>query len=132
MKIAHKRKVQSKLHKRIKATAPKSAPTTEVKKAAKPAKVAKPVETKVEAVATAAPKAATVATDIALTPKQQTVFDVVCQNPEGINSKNIGLAAGQEESKAAAWATGGLKKLVEENLVVREQLAGNKVIYKAA
>lgn len=127
MKIAHKRKVQSKLHKRIKATAPK----TEVKKAAKPAKVAKPVEKKVEAVVAAAPKAA-VATDIALTPKQQTVFDIVCQNPEGINSKDIGLAAGQEEAKAAAWATGGLKKLVEENLVVREQLAGNKVIYKAA
>lgn len=42
MKIAHKRKVQSKLHKRIKATAPK----TEVKKAAKPAKVTKPVEKK--------------------------------------------------------------------------------------
>lgn len=128
MKIAHKRKVQSKLHKRIKATAPK----TEVKKAAKPAKVAKPVEKKVEAVVAAAPKAVAVATDIALTPKQQTVFDIVCQNPEGINSKDIGLAAGQEEAKAAAWATGGLKKLVEENLVVREQLAGNKVSYKAA
>ncbi|MGR6833946.1 hypothetical protein [Aliivibrio wodanis] len=128
MKIAHKRKVQSKLHKRIKATAPK----TEVKKAAKPAKVAKPVEKKVEAVVAAAPKAVVVATDIALTPKQQTVFDIVCQNPEGINSKDIGLAAGQEEAKAAAWATGGLKKLVEENLVVREQLAGNKVSYKAA
>ncbi|RYU67610.1 hypothetical protein ERW51_11305 [Aliivibrio finisterrensis] len=127
MKIAHKRKVQSKLHKRIKATAPK----TEVKKAAKPAKVAKPVEKKVEAVVAAAPKAVTVATDIALTPKQQTVFDIVCQNPEGINSKEIGVKAGQEETKAAAWATGGLKKLVEENLVVREQLAGNKVIYKA-
>ncbi|MDD9194947.1 hypothetical protein PVK62_03750 [Aliivibrio sp. S3MY1] len=128
MKIAHKRKVQSKLHKRIKATAPK----TEVKKAAKPAKVAKSVEKKVEAVVAAAPKAVAVATDIALTPKQQTVFDIVCQNPEGINSKDIGLAAGQEEAKAAAWATGGLKKLVEENLVVREQLAGNKVSYKAA
>ncbi|MGR6861667.1 hypothetical protein ACU5EH_15875 [Aliivibrio salmonicida] len=128
MKIAHKRKVQSKLHKRIKATAPK----TEAKKAVKPAKVAKPVEKKVEAVVAAAPKAAAVATDIALTPKQQTVFDIVCQNPEGINSKEIGVAAGQEEAKAAAWATGGLKKLVEENLVVREQLAGNKVIYKAA
>ena len=128
MKIAHKRKVQSKLHKRIKATAPK----TEVKKAAKPVKVAKPVEKKVEAVVAAAPKAVAVATDIALTPKQQTVFDIVCQNPKGINSKEIGVAAGQEEAKAAAWATGGLKKLVEENLVVREQLAGNKVSYKAA
>ena len=128
MKIAHKRKVQSKLHKRIKATAPK----TEVKKAAKPAKVAKPVEKKVEAVVAAVPKAVAVVTDIALTPKQQTVFDIVCQNPEGINSKEIGVAAGQEEAKAAAWATGGLKKLVEENLVVREQLAGNKVSYKAA
>ena len=127
MKIAHKRKVQSKLHKRIKATTPK----TEVKKAVKPAKVAKPVEKKVEAVV-AAPTVAAVATDIALTPKQKAVFDIVCQNPEGINSKEIGVAAGQEEAKAATWATGGLKKLVEENLVVREQLAGNKVIYKAA
>ena len=127
MKIAHKRKVQSKLHKRIKATTPK----TEVKKAVKPAKVAKPVEKKVEAVV-AAPTVAAVATDIALTPKQKAVFDIVCQNPEGINSKEIGVAAGQEEAKAAAWATGGLKKLVEESLVVREQLAGNKVIYKAA
>jgi hypothetical protein len=127
MKIAHKRKVQSKLHKRIKATTPK----TEVKKAVKPAKVAKPVEKKVEAVV-AAPTVAAVATDIALTPKQKAVFDIVCQNPEGINSKEIGVAAGQEEAKAAAWATGGLKKLVEENLVVREQLAGNKVMYKAA
>ena len=127
MKIAHKRKVQSKLHKRIKATTPK----TEVKKAVKPAKVAKPVEKKVEAVV-AAPTVAAVATDIALTPKQKAVFDIVCQNPEGINSKEIGVAAGQEEAKAATWATGGLKKLVEENLVVREQLTGNKVIYKAA
>ncbi|MES1010525.1 MarR family transcriptional regulator, partial [Vibrio cholerae] len=41
------------------------------------------------------------------------------------------LAAGQEESKAASWATGALKKLLEVELVARESQAGNKVIYKA-
>ncbi len=95
MKIAHKRKVQSKLHKRIKAKV--TAPKTEVKKAAKPAKVAKPVEKKVEAVVAEAPKAA--ATDIALTPKQQTVFDIVCQNPEGINQKKLVLQLVKKKQK---------------------------------
>ncbi|NIY93064.1 MarR family transcriptional regulator, partial [Vibrio diazotrophicus] len=31
----------------------------------------------------------------------------------------------------AYWATGAKKKLLEEKLVVKEKLAGNKVIYKA-
>ncbi|POF57232.1 MarR family transcriptional regulator, partial [Vibrio vulnificus] len=71
-------------------------------------------------------------TEISLTPKQQQVLDIVAANAEGINPKSIGLAAGQEDAKAASWATGALKKLLEDNLVQKEQLAGNKVIYKLA
>lgn len=120
MRLAHKRNVQAKLQKRIKAI---------VAKLAAP-KTAKPV--------TAQPTAKTVtksvvkkAVDVALTPKQQQVLDIVARNAEGINPKSIGLVAGQEDTKAASWATGALKKLLEENLVAKEQLAGNKVIYKA-
>ena len=65
-----------------------------------------------------------------LTPKQKQVLEIVAENADGINSKGIGLAAGQEEAKAASWASTALKKLLEENLVAKEQLAGNKVIYK--
>ncbi|MDC5848549.1 MarR family transcriptional regulator [Vibrio europaeus] len=123
MRLAHKRKVQLKLQKRIKATVA----NVEATKKAKPE-----VEKKV-AVKPAAEKvvAAAKTTDVALTPKQQQVLDIVVNNAEGINPKGIGLAAGQEDAKAASWATGALKKLLEENLVVKEQLAGNKVIYKA-
>tara|TARA_Y100001956_G_scaffold79291_1_gene92225 strand:- start:106 stop:492 length:387 start_codon:yes stop_codon:yes gene_type:complete len=122
MRLAHKRKVQMKLQKRIKATVANVAAT----KKAKPA-----VEKKV-AVEPAAEKVVVAkATDVALTPKQQQVLDIVVANAEGINPKGIGLEAGQEDAKAASWATGALKKLLEENLVVKEQLAGNKVIYKA-
>ena len=78
--------------------------------------------------AVAEKKVAAVKTDVALTPKQQQVLDIVVANAEGINPKGIGLAAGQEDTKAASWATGALKKLLEENLVQKEQLAGN---YKA-
>ncbi|HAS3028435.1 TPA: MarR family transcriptional regulator [Vibrio parahaemolyticus] len=112
MRLAHKRKVQMKLQKRIKAT---------VANLAAAPKTAKPV----------AEKAAAKTVDVALTPKQQQVLDIVVANAEGINPKGIGLAAGQEDAKAASWATGALKKLLEENLVQKEQLAGNKVIYKA-
>ncbi|MGC9404188.1 hypothetical protein [Vibrio genomosp. F10] len=119
MRLAHKRKVQMKLQKRIKTTvatvkaAPKAKPVAEeAVKAPVKAVVAKTVE-------------------VALTPKQQQVLDIVVSNAEGINPKGIGLAAGQEEAKAASWATGALKKLLEENLVEKEQLAGNKVIYKS-
>ncbi|MEZ9233146.1 MarR family transcriptional regulator [Vibrio amylolyticus] len=118
MRLAHKRKVQMKLQKHIKAT------VANVKAAPK----AKPVPKK-EPVAEKAVAAKTV--DIALTPKQQQVLDIVVSNAEGINPKGIGLAAGQEEAKAASWATGALKKLLEENLVEKQQLAGNKVIYKS-
>ncbi|OIQ26591.1 MarR family transcriptional regulator [uncultured Vibrio sp.] len=118
MRLAHKRKVQMKLQKHIKAT------VATVKAAPK----AKPVAKK-QPVAEKAVAAKTV--DVALTPKQQQVLDIVVSNAEGINPKGIGLAAGQEEAKAASWATGALKKLLEENLVEKQQLAGNKVIYKS-
>ncbi|MCG9749999.1 MarR family transcriptional regulator [Vibrio brasiliensis] len=123
MRLAHKRKVQLKLQKRIKATVA----------SVKATKKAKPEVEKKVAVTPAAEKvvAAAKTTDVALTPKQQQVLDIVVSNAEGINPKGIGLAAGQEDAKAASWATGALKKLLEENLVVKEQLAGNKVIYKA-
>ncbi|WGY47072.1 MarR family transcriptional regulator [Vibrio sp. ABG19] len=127
MRLAHKRNVQAKLQKRIKAIAANlaSAPKT-----AKPA-TAKPVVEKKAAVKPVAQQvAAAKKVDVALTPKQQQVLDIVAANAEGINPKSIGLAAGQEDTKAASWATGALKKLLDENLVVKEQLSGNKVIYK--
>ncbi|HDM8171122.1 TPA: MarR family transcriptional regulator [Vibrio harveyi] len=133
MRLAHKRKVQMKLQKRIKATvanvvaAPKAAKPV-VEKAAAPSVAEKAVAEK----AVAEKKVAAAKTvEVALTPKQQQVLDIVVANAEGINPKGIGLAAGQEDTKAASWATGALKKLLEENLVQKEQLAGNKVIYKA-
>ncbi|MDB1123764.1 MarR family transcriptional regulator [Vibrio algarum] len=120
MRLAHKRKVQMKLQKRVKsvlsATAEKPVQKKIVKKDEAPAKKV------------AAPSASTT---VSLTPKQQQVLDIVLKNPEGINSKNIGLEAGQEAAKAASWATGALKKLLEENIVQKEQLEGNKVQYKA-
>jgi Fe2+ or Zn2+ uptake regulation protein len=116
MRLAHKRKVQAKLQKRVKATVANLSSAT---------KVAKPAVEKVVA------QAAAIKVDVELTPKQQQVLDIVAKNAEGINPKSIGLEAGQEDAKAASWATGALKKLLEENLVVKEQLAGNKVIYKA-
>ncbi|HHG3154914.1 TPA: MarR family transcriptional regulator [Vibrio parahaemolyticus] len=128
MRLAHKRKVQMKLQKRIKATvanlaaAPKTAKPVAEKAAVKPVVEKAVAEKKV---------AAAKNVDVALTPKQQQVLDIVVANAEGINPKGIGLAAGQEDAKAASWATGALKKLLEENLVQKEQLAGNKVIYKA-
>ncbi|MCV5836226.1 hypothetical protein OFN62_25120, partial [Escherichia coli] len=128
MRLAHKRKVQMKLQKRIKATvanlaaAPKTAKPVAEKAAVKPVVEKAVAEKKVAAAKTV---------DVALTPKQQQVLDIVVANAEGINPKGIGLAAGQEDAKAASWATGALKKLLEENLVQKEQLAGNKVIYKA-
>ncbi len=124
MKISHKRKVQLKLQKHIKAAKSIAAKTVAKEAPVKVAAVAKPV---VE------PKAETakIVSEISLTPKQQQVLDIVRQNAEGINPKGIGLAAGQEEAKAASWATSALKKLAEEGVVERVQLAGNKVMYKA-
>ncbi|MDN3679893.1 MarR family transcriptional regulator [Vibrio tapetis subsp. quintayensis] len=128
MRLAHKRKVQMKLQKHIKAAvanvaAPKATKPAANKIVAEKTVAATPAAKKVVAAATKA--------DVALTPKQQQVLDIVVSNAEGINPKGIGLVAGQEDAKAASWATGALKKLLEENLVAKEQLAGNKVIYKA-
>ncbi|WP_319537286.1 MarR family transcriptional regulator [uncultured Vibrio sp.] len=132
MRLAHKRKVQMKLQKRIKATV---ANIAAVQKAAKPVaeKAAASVTEKAVAEKVVAEKKVAVAktVEVALTPKQQHVLDIIVANADGINPKGIGLAAGQEDTKAASWATGALKKLLEENLVQKEQLAGNKVIYKA-
>ncbi|PMG90618.1 MarR family transcriptional regulator [Vibrio breoganii] len=125
MRLAHKRNVQMKLQKRIKTSTKTVASKTVTKAETKPAVVTETVEVKVENNAEAK------ASDIALTPKQQQVLDIVVANAEGINPKGIGLEAGQEEAKAASWATGALKKLLTENLVQRERLSGNKVIYKA-
>ncbi|EHZ2900943.1 MarR family transcriptional regulator [Vibrio vulnificus] len=130
MRLAHKRKVQMKLQKRIKAAVANLATASKtVKPAAEKTVLSKSVaEKKVVVTQVAAPSA--VKADIALTPKQQQVLDIVAANAEGINPKSIGLAAGQEDAKAASWATGALKKLLDDNLVKKEQLAGNKVLYK--
>ncbi|MBM4841958.1 MarR family transcriptional regulator [Vibrio parahaemolyticus] len=128
MRLAHKRKVQMKLQKRIKATV---ANLAAVPKTAKPVAEKAAVKPVVEKAVAEKKVAAAKTVDVALTPKQQQVLDIVVANAEGINPKGIGLAAGQEDAKAASWATGALKKLLEENLVQKEQLAGNKVIYKA-
>ncbi|CZF82092.1 hypothetical protein [Grimontia marina] len=124
MKISHKRKVQLKLQKHIKAAKSASAVVAKKEAPVRAFKAEKPVvEQKPEA-------PAKVVAEVSLTPKQQQVLDIVRQNAEGINPKGIGLAAGQEESKAASWATGALKKLAEEGAVERIQ-SGNKVLYKA-
>ncbi|GAD89565.1 hypothetical protein VHA01S_021_00600 [Vibrio halioticoli NBRC 102217] len=130
MRLAHKRNVQMKLQKRTKATASNTSSKPSIQSVEKRVVTAPVVEPKVEA---KIEKTADVEVPvIALTPKQQQVLDIVAANAEGINSKGIGLAAGQEEAKAAAWATGALKKLISESLVQKEQLSGNKVIYKPA
>lgn len=160
MRLSHKRNIQLKLKKTFaetKASANKAIKETKVaagkikkeaEKAADDVKVkadevrveadkvvtkTKTMAAKVEKVANAAYEAAVEASkDVKLTPKQQQVLDIVAANSDGISPKNIGLEAGQEDAKAASWATGGLKKLLEENLVVKEQIAGNKVLYKIA
>ncbi len=133
MRISHKRKVQLKLSKKLKVTDKANRP---VRTPAKAEKTASKVQVEAKApeavVEVAAPAADTTKSAVSLTPKQQQVLDIVLVNAEGINPKGIGLAAGQEDAKAASWATGALKKLVEEGLVERIQLAGNKVLYKAA
>lgn len=127
MRLAHKRKVQMKLQKRIKATvanlaaAPKTAKPVAEKAAVKPVVEKAVAEKKVAAAKTV---------DVALTPKQQQVLDIVVANAEGINPKGIGLAAGQEDAKAASWATGALKKLLEENLVQKSSWQVTKLSTK--
>ncbi|RQW63477.1 MarR family transcriptional regulator [Vibrio viridaestus] len=124
MRLAHKRKVQKKLQKRIQAMRVTLARSeSQVNSPVKSVVIAQPQ--KVESVSK------TVSKDVALTPKQQQVLDIVARFSDGINPKSIGLEAGQDDSKAASWATGALKKLLDENLVEKVQLAGNKVLYKS-
>ncbi|KUI99403.1 hypothetical protein [Vibrio sp. MEBiC08052] len=118
MRLAHKRNVQNKLQKRMKAFAVN--PTL------------KQPEMKTQTpVSSSQPKVAKIVNEN-LTPKQTQVLEIVTQHADGINPKSIGLEAGQEDTKAASWATGALKKLLEDNLVEKVQLAGNKVLYKRA
>lgn len=123
MRLAHKRKVQKKLQKRIQALRV-NLTRAESKEKTAPKSVAKQ-----PTIVESAPKA--ISKDVTLTPKQQQVFDIVARFADGINPKSIGLEAGQEEAKAGSWATGALKKLLEENLVEKVQISGNKVLYKA-
>ncbi len=123
MKISHKRKIQLKLQKRIKASVIKMTCLPEPIKAEKNKKISS-IETNEKIV----PK---VMAHISLTPKQQQVFDIINSAQDALNPKAIGIAAGQEEAKAAGWASGALKKLAEDGLVERIQI-GNKVNYKIA
>ena len=123
MKISHKRNIQRKLHKHN----PLFINTVSAVK--KVLEVKATVETIIEIPVVT--KVVVSKSVVVLTPKQQQVLDIVVSNIDGLNPKGIGLQAGQDDAKAAAWATGALKKLTEEGLVERIQLAGNKVLYKA-
>lgn len=131
MRLAHKRNIQRKLKKAVKVAkvSADNSMTAAKPKAKKAIAKTKSVVVKAEKISIAAVKTAQ---DIKLTPKQQSILDIVAAHVEGITSKSIGLEAGQEETKAATWATGGLKKLVEEGVVVKEQAEANKVVYKLA
>ena len=125
MRISHKRNIQRKLHKQKPLF---SHPVFAVKKMPEVELV---IDTPVIA-DTAISKPVTASKSaVRLTPKQQQVFDIVVSHADGLNPKGIGLQAGQDEVKAASWATGALKKLTEQGRVERIQLAGNKVLYKA-
>lgn len=127
MRLAHKRKVQAKLQKRIKAIVANIATVT----------TSTAVQSKVPSVHSKAASAhkleqvTSTSVQIQLTPKQQQVLDIVRDATQGINPKAIGLLAGQEEAKASAWAAGALKKLLDEKLVEKTQ-TGNKVTYQLA
>ncbi len=122
MRISHKRNTQRKLHKHK----PLFINTVSVVEKVSKINV---VETVIETVVVEA--IVVVKPVVTLTPKQQQVLNIVVSHTDGLNPKGIGLQAGQDDAKAASWATGALKKLTEEGLVERIQLAGNKVLYKA-
>lgn len=87
MKLSHKRKVKLKLNK-SRSTLVMSAVAAKkpvAKTVAKPV-AEKPVAKKAEP----AQSQVAVTSDIALTPKQQQVLDILRANPEGINPKGIG------------------------------------------
>ncbi|EHP5028332.1 hypothetical protein [Vibrio cholerae] len=127
MRLAHKRKVQAKLQKRIKAIV---ANLATVKSSTSVQQPAQSVHSKALS-AHQSEQAATPTVTCQLTPKQQQVLEIVRGAVEGINPKAIGLLAGQEEAKASAWAAGALKKLLDEKLVEKNQV-GNKVTYTLA
>lgn len=127
MRLAHKRKVQAKLQKRIKAIV---ANLATVKSSTSVQQPAQSVHSKALS-AHQSEQAATPTVTCQLTPKQQQVLEIVRSAVEGINPKAIGLQAGQEEAKASAWAAGALKKLLDEKLVEKNQV-GNKVTYTLA
>ncbi|WP_462054578.1 hypothetical protein [Vibrio cholerae] len=127
MRLAHKRKVQAKLQKRIKAIV---ANLATVKSSTSVQQPAQSVHSKALS-AHQSEQAATPTVTCQLTPKQQQVLEIVRGAVEGINPKAIGLLAGQEEAKASAWAAGALKKLLDEKLVEKTQV-GNKVTYTLA
>ncbi len=127
MRLAHKRKVQAKLQKRIKAIV---ANLATVKSSTSVQQPAQSVHSKALS-AHQSEQAAMPTVACQLTPKQQQVLEIVRGAVEGINPKAIGLLAGQEEAKASAWAAGALKKLLDEKLVEKNQV-GNKVTYTLA
>lgn len=100
MRLAHKRKVQAKLQKRIKAIV---ANLATVKSSTSVQQPAQSVHSKALS-AHQSEQAATPTVACQLTPKQQQVLEIVRGAVEGINPKAIGLLAGQEEAKASAWA----------------------------
>jgi hypothetical protein len=116
MRLAHKRRVLQKL-KKIQVTGEKRNVATKQPKASDKKEEKQAVKVESPSIVDAP----------ALTPKQQQVLDIISQHADAISPKDVGLKAGQEDAKAAAWATGGIKKLVELNLVEKLALAGNKV-----
>ncbi|WP_462053775.1 hypothetical protein [Vibrio cholerae] len=129
MRLAHKRKVQAKLQKRIKAIVANLATVKSSTSVQKPAQSVHSKALSAHQSEQAATPTPTVTCQ--LTPKQQQVLEIVRGAVEGINPKAIGLLAGQEEAKASAWAAGALKKLLDEKLVEKNQV-GNKVTYTLA
>lgn len=126
MRISHKRNIQRKLHKQK----PLLTNTVSAAKNVQKVETAVVAEVVAEVVVASKPVVASKSA-VTLTPKQQQVLDIIVKHTDGLNPKGIGLQAGQEDAKAASWATGALKKLTEEGLVERIQMAGNKVLYKA-
>ncbi|MDA9555889.1 MarR family transcriptional regulator [Vibrio sp.] len=125
MRLAHKRSVQMKLKKFVKASSSKTQSSQ-----AKSPPVSSPKK-KSAGTAKSTTNNTPSSTEVSLTPKQEQILSIIKGAPTGINAKSIGLEAGQDDAKASSWASGGVKKLVDEGLVVKETLDGNKVQYKA-
>ena len=102
MRLAHKRKVQAKLQKHVKATVTASAKTVKAKPKAEKVVAEKPAQAK-------KPAQTTLNSDVSLTTKQQQVFAIVQANPNGINPKSIGLEAVRRTLKQLRGQLGALK-----------------------